>query len=489
MRHTGRFRTPPAADPIGAAKDSSLTFRLNLGFFLGQAAMFLVIDLLVFALLGLGLTGYAEDRCAAVAEAVAEYGLPDPESARWMESGACLVTPLDRPAEGLEIPAVLSRLPFREDMQEGLRSVKDGRYYVVELPNNGTPYAIRVDMLGPFRTLHRVMTALLICQVLFLLLALFRNARTIRLALYPIQSLAAAAARFNAAKPSTARDALENLTDELGKINASRLDSRIDLPGTQKELRPLAQAINEMLDRLNQAYGAQMRFVSDASHELRTPIAVIQGYASLLSRWGKSDPDTLEESINAIRDEAQSMERLVEQLLFLARGDNESQPVNMEPLDLTRLAAEVLREEEMIHPQRTYLPRWEEAAPVTVLADPGLIKQLMRILLDNSVKYSPPEGLIYLRVNRSGDYARVTVQDEGMGILPEAMPHIFERFYRTDRSRTRKTGGTGLGLSIAHWIVKRHGGWFEIVSRVDVGTRITFVLPLEENHEVQEEMA
>ncbi len=269
---------------------------------------------------------------------------------------------------------------------------------------------------------------------------------------------------------------IESLTGELDKIDAAHLDSRIDLPPTQKELRSLAQAINELMDRVNQAYSAQMRFVSDASHELRTPIAVIQGYAALLDRWGKTDPEALQESIDAIRGEAASMERLVEQLLFLARGDNDSQPVKMETLDLTDLAGEVLREEEMIHPERTFLPRWGED-PVSIYADPGLMKQLLRILMDNSLKYSPPEGRIYLRVLASQGHVRLTVQDEGMGIPPEGIPHIFERFYRTDQSRDRKTGGTGLGLSIAKWIVERHGGWFEIVSRPEVGTRITVVLP------------
>ena len=166
----------------------------------------------------------------------------------------------------------------------------------------------------------------------------------------------------------------------------------------------------------------------------------------------------------------------MEQLLFLARGDNDSQPVKMEDIDLTGLAGEVLREEEMLHPERTFLPRWGED-PVSIYADPGLIKQLLRILMDNSLKYSPEEGRIYLRVGRTGEHVRLTVQDEGMGIPPEGIPHIFDRFYRTDLSRDRKTGGTGLGLSIAKWIVERHGGWFEIVSRPEVGTRITVVLP------------
>ena len=113
-----------------------------------------------------------------------------------------------------------------------------------------------------------------------------------------------------------------------------------------------------------------------------------------------------------------------------------------------------------------------------VSADPGLMKQVLRILMDNAVKYSPEGGRVYLRVSQGQGHARVTVQDEGMGIPPDGIPHIFERFYRTDQSRDRKTGGTGLGLSIAKWIVDRHGGWFEVVSRLDVGTRITFLLPL-----------
>ena len=270
---------------------------------------------------------------------------------------------------------------------------------------------------------------------------------------------------------------LKALAGKLDEINATHLDRRIDLPGTQKELKTLAKAINDMLDRVNAAYSAQMQFVSDASHELRTPIAVIQGYAALLDRWGKDDPEARQEAIDAIRSESDAMERLVEQLLFLARGDNDTQPIRPQLMDLTAVAEDVLREEQMIHPERAFLARWQ--GPVVVRADPGLVKQVMRILMDNSVKYSGPEGRVYLRVSAQKDYARVTVQDEGMGIVPQAIPHIFDRFYRTDSSRARQTGGTGLGLSIARWIVDRHGGWFEVVSREDVGTRITFVLPLE----------
>ena len=398
-RRRHRFQTPPPADPIAAARDSSLAFRLNIGFFLRQLGIFLAMDLILLAL------------------------------------------------------AV---------------------FYTAELSDGGQSYAVTVDLTDLVQAARWAGLILLLCQGLSLISSLFGGSRSIRKVLRPIQDLAAAAARLNAMTRMSRRE-IESLAGELGKIDAAHLDNRIDLPPTQKELRALAQAINEMMDRVTQAYSAQMRFVSDASHELRTPIAVIQGYAALLDRWGKSDPEALQESIGAIRTEAASMERLVEQLLFLARGDNDSQPVTMEPLDLTDLAGEVLRETEMLHPERTFLPRWGDQ-PVRICADPGLMKQVLRILMDNSLKYSPPEGRIYLRVSARQGLVRLTVQDEGMGIPPDGIPHIFDRFYRTDLSRDRKTGGTGLGLSIAKWIVDRHGGWFEVASRPDVGTRITAVL-------------
>ena len=475
-----RFQSPPPEDPISAVRDSSLAFRLNFGFFFRQLGVFLLMDLLLFVLATVGMFLYAENRCAQVAGLVAERGVPSDDALAWMEASDYTITPLDPDAWiGQGQGGALFSLPFLPRyaaLEDGVRFWDIASYYTVELPNSGEPYAITVDMSGVARTLGGAGRILLVCEGIALVAGLFGTHRSVRRVLRPIQELANTAARLNATTHMSRRE-LESLAGELNKIDAGHLDSRIHLPATQKELRTLAQAINGMMDRVNQAYSAQMRFVSDASHELRTPIAVIQGYAALLDRWGKSDPEALQESIDAIRGEAASMERLVEQLLFLARGDNDSQPVKRERVDLTALAGEVLREEEMIHPDRIILPRWGEE-PVAVWADPGLVKQVLRILMDNALKYSPLEGRLYLRVTASQGHARLTVQDEGMGIPPESIPHIFERFYRTDRSRDRKTGGTGLGLSIAKWIVEKHGGWFEVVSRVDVGTRITAVLPL-----------
>lgn len=465
-------KTPPSG-----AKSQSLVLRLNTRLFFRQLGIFLCMDLLLVVLALMGQLMWAEKRCADVAQLVQERGVPTAEAVPWMAASDYTIIPLDREPKGVDV-GELGWFSGGEATADGLRTYVLFSYYTVELPNGGEPYAITVDLSGIGRMLKWAGFILLTVQIISLIANLFRNAGTIRRTLRPIQELAATAARLNSMTHMSRRE-LEALAGELSKINATHLDSRIDLPGTQKELKTLAKAINDMLDRVNAAYSAQMQFVSDASHELRTPIAVIQGYAALLDRWGKDDPEALQESINAIRSEAKSMENLVEQLLFLARGDNDTQPVKRTHFDLTVLAGEVLREEEMIHDDRLFLPRWGEE-PVPVYADQGLIKQVMRILMDNSVKYSAPDSRIYLRVMVLDGHARVTVQDEGMGISPEGIPHIFDRFYRTDQSRDRKTGGTGLGLSIAKWIVDRHGGWFEVVSREGVGTRISFLLPADQ---------
>lgn len=455
-------------------KSNSIARKLNTRLFLRLLSVFLCMDVLLVALALGGMFLWAESRCAQVAALVAERGVPTQETIPWMEASDYTITPLDRAPEGFPLDKVLSWLPTHEETADGLRTYEIGRYYRVELPNGGEPYAIQLDLTGPARLLLTGGIVLAVCQILSLVSNLLRNASTIRRTLRPIQELAATAARLNS-MAHMSRQELEALAGELDKINATHLDSRIDLPGTQKELQSLAAAINGMLDRVNGAYRSQMRFVSDASHELRTPIAVIQGYANLLDRWGKDDPAVLQESIEAIRSEADSMKKLVEQLLFLARGDNDTVRMEPEILELTALAGEVAREMEMIDQTHAFTTRW--TGPAYIYGDDGLIKQALRVLTDNSVKYSPEGSTITLSVEQDGRWARLSVQDQGQGMGAASLPHIFERFYRTDESRTRQTGGTGLGLAIAKWIVDRHGGHIEVWSFEGVGTRMTIVLP------------
>ncbi len=242
------------------------------------------------------------------------------------------------------------------------------------------------------------------------------------------------------------------------------------------ELLGLEAAVNSLLDRMRQTYRRQTQFVSDASHELRTPIAVIQGYVGMLDRWGKSDPKVLDESIAAIKSESEHMQHLVEQLLFLARSDSGRNPLTLRDFSLSDMLSETLHEYEMIdsgHQWRLRLP--EE--PMCIRGDDAMLKQVLRILCDNACKYSPAGTSITLSIRRDTDRISFSVQDEGVGIPAEAQAHVFERFYRADPSRVRQTGGTGLGLSIAQWIVERHGGHIELLSREDMGTRMTVHLP------------
>ncbi|HEY5466766.1 MAG TPA: ATP-binding protein [Clostridia bacterium] len=282
--------------------------------------------------------------------------------------------------------------------------------------------------------------------------------------------------------PAGARSARRVLKpiDEMARvtrnINASRLDTRLSLRGSQNELKDLAGTINDMLERIHTAYRSQIRFVSDASHELRTPIAVVQGYANLLDRWGKNDPKTLQESISALKSESESMKELVEKLLFLARGDNNTLTLHMEPLFVDRLIRPLARETLMIDQNHVFRIAREEH--VAVRADAQLLKQALRILIDNSIKYTPPGNEITISCSAvSANAIRISVQDSGIGIPAADVPFIFDRFYRADESRARKTGGTGLGLSIAKWIVERHDGQIEVLSRQGIGTRISIQLP------------
>lgn len=242
-----------------------------------------------------------------------------------------------------------------------------------------------------------------------------------------------------------------------------------------QQLAGLELAVNNLIERMRDSYRQQTRFVSDASHELRTPIAVIKGYADMLDRWGKTDEKVLTESIEAIKTESEHMNYLVEQLLFLARGDNGKAKMTFAEFDLAQMIREVYEEYVMIDADHTY--RCKAESTVTVFGDISMLKQTARILLDNAKKYTPEGGMINISAGLDGSVPFFSVQDTGIGIDQESLPHIFDRFYRADSSRSRDTGGTGLGLAIARWIVGKHDGRFDVLTREGVGTRITVYLP------------
>lgn len=347
-------------------------------------------------------------------------------------------------------------------------------------------YQIIYSLGRELRLFFLLFLIILIGELLIVIGNLRKGAKSIRKTLKPLSDLAETAKNLHAEVSSMGLNTegryIKDLAGVIGGIDANKLDSHISVDSSQNELKDLASAINDMLNRINDSYQTQIRFVSDASHELRTPISVIQGYANLLDRWGKNDEQTMQESIDAIKGEAENMKGLVEQLLFLARGDNESIQLYKEEIDLCETMDEIIKETQMIdssHPFKIDLDR-----PAYIHADKQLIKQAIRILVDNSVKYTPHGEKIILRITSQDDLVHIIVQDSGIGIAAENLAHTFDRFYRSDESRARKTGGSGLGLSIAKWIIEQHDGHFEILSRVDIGTRTTIVIPKAKEHKI-----
>jgi len=265
------------------------------------------------------------------------------------------------------------------------------------------------------------------------------------------------------------------MTKTVKEISINVLDKRIDVSGSKDELKDLAKTFNEMMDRIEKSVELQNQFVSDASHELRTPISVILGYADLLDRWGKDNPQVLEESILAIKSEGDSMKSLVEKLLFLARGDKNNQRVEKANFMLSEVIKEILKETILIDKSHNILNDRNE--DIIIHADQKLIKEAIRIFMDNSIKFTPAEGAIKLNSYQKNKKAIISIEDTGIGISHEDLPYIFNRFYRADKSRTKSRGGTGLGLAIAKWIIDNHQGKIDVWSELNEGTVVRIELP------------
>ena len=277
---------------------------------------------------------------------------------------------------------------------------------------------------------------------------------------------------------------ISDMAETAATLSANNLSDRISVEGAKNELKDLAMVINGMLDRIEVSYNSQKQFVSDASHELRTPIAVIQGYVGMLQRWGKEDREVLEEGINAIAQETSSMKELVERLLFLVRHDKKTLMLEMESFDPLEVMSEIHREAKLLSDKHHF--ELNPAQNTWINGDKDMIKQLMRILLDNAIKYTPEGGSITLGVRHDKTHCILTVSDTGEGISAEDMPKVFERFYRCDGARKAQTSGHGLGLSIARIIVSAHGGELKVRSKVGVGTTFSVLLPLEDSVSARE---
>jgi two-component system sensor histidine kinase ArlS len=269
---------------------------------------------------------------------------------------------------------------------------------------------------------------------------------------------------------------IKHMTKTTKAISINALETRLNISNSYDELKDLAVTFNDMLDRIQSSYEIQNQFVSDASHELRTPISVINGYANMLHRWGKDDKDVLEESITAIKGESENMQQLVEKLLFLARSDKNTQKIEIEMFYINELVIEIVKETRLIDLNHKISTNINEV--VAIYADKKLLKQALRIFIDNSIKYTPMGGNIELNSYVKKKDLILEIIDNGIGIPKEDLPYIFNRFYRCDKSRTKESGGTGLGLSIAKWIIGKHNGSIVVESKPEIGTKITIGIPI-----------
>ena len=264
---------------------------------------------------------------------------------------------------------------------------------------------------------------------------------------------------------------IQELTKTMENIRKKGTFERINVKEESKdEIDQLGKTFNEMIKLLEENFEKQQQFVSDASHELRTPLTVIESYANLLKRWGKSKPELLEEAIEAIAEESSRMKGLTKQMLALATGNQEK--VQLVELNISQLTIDIARRLELAFNRQIHV---EVLSERFMNADEAQIKQLLFILLENGLKYS--ELPVYVEISEQERFVKINIRDQGIGIPERDLPHVFERFFRVDKARSRETGGSGLGLAIAKTIITSHNGQITVNSIEDVGTTFTVLLP------------
>ncbi|NJP38506.1 sensor histidine kinase [Alkalicoccus luteus] len=246
-------------------------------------------------------------------------------------------------------------------------------------------------------------------------------------------------------------------------------------PDTKRkdELADMGRTFNHMIDLLRENYEKQQQFVSDASHELKTPLTVIDSYAQLLKRRGRDKPEVVDEAVEAISSEAQRMKEMTNQMLALASGENRA--VEKEPVRPGPVFADTARQLSVAYSRPVHVDADETAV---IKGNELQLKQLAYLLIENALKYSSED--VSVSVKRGADGVTCTVTDKGIGIAEEDLPYIFDRFYRVDKARTRASGGTGLGLSIAKEITESHEGRIHVESKLEQGTTFTVLFPEEE---------
>ncbi len=270
---------------------------------------------------------------------------------------------------------------------------------------------------------------------------------------------------------------IKAITREAHTIEAQDLSRRLPIANPQDEIGQLAGVLNSLLSRLERAFAQMRQFTADAAHELRTPLAVLRCGIEVVAGKARS-PAEYQEALETYIEEVSHLSRIVDNLFTLARADTGQQEFEWETVNLSGLLQEVYEQADLVAEARGLSISLHTDGEVSVQGDRLRLKQLLLNLLDNAVKCTPTGGRVHLAVNREESWARVTVEDTGIGIPAEALPYIFDRFYRVDKARSLDNTGGGLGLSICQWIVQAHGGRITVQSRVGYGSTFIVSLPV-----------
>jgi heavy metal sensor kinase len=259
-------------------------------------------------------------------------------------------------------------------------------------------------------------------------------------------------------------------------IGVQNLSRRLELPRAQDELRRLTETLNAMLERIEKSVARITQFTADASHDLRTPVAVIRATAEITLRRRRTDSE-YRSALSKVLETSEETSELIENLLTLARADAGAVSMDMHTLDLAKHVLKAKERGAVLSADKTLdVTARTPPKPVWIEADAIAIDRLLLILVDNAVKYTPTGGRCEIELSREGEQAQIIVRDTGIGISVNDLPSIFERFVRADSTRSRETRGAGLGLAIARWITEMHGGTIAVESEIGVGSafRVSF---------------
>ena len=267
---------------------------------------------------------------------------------------------------------------------------------------------------------------------------------------------------------------LEQIAARARHIGQANLSERIEAPTQDVEIVAVTESLNEMLCRLNGIFEAQRRFISDAAHELRSPLANLRITAEVSLR--RSDPALRERALQVTLSETERLTALTEMLLTLSRADAGELPLHLAPMDLRDVADSAVRAA-LTRAETNRVRLTVKGPPAFVTGDPERLRQIIDNLLDNAIRHSPPDGVVCVVVGSDAAHCYCIVRDEGEGIAAADLPHVFERFWRADAARARATGGYGLGLAISQMIARAHGGTLRASNAEDGGAVFTLELP------------